>query len=87
MRVDNKDKSSRRANNLNSADTALFLSALLLVEVLRSQNVLFALNLDGEIQDTENAIAKVWKEAIDAKSGRGATITEVAESPEGPIHD
>jgi excisionase family DNA binding protein len=68
MRADNKDKDARRAQRLEKADIALFCSALLLVEVVRSQNALFALSLEDELQATENAVAKVWKEAIDAKS-------------------
>jgi hypothetical protein len=40
---------------------------MLLVEVLRSQNTLFALNLSDELQVTEEAIATVWKDSIDAR--------------------
>jgi hypothetical protein len=38
-----------------------------MVEVLRSQKSLFALGLGDDIQATEGAIAKVWKESIDAR--------------------
>ena len=71
MREDNKDKDARRAQRLDQADFALFCSQMLLVEVVRSQNALFALNLDAELQATEDAVAKVWKEAIDAKNMAG----------------
>jgi hypothetical protein len=68
MREDNKDKDARRTQLLNQADFALFCSQMLLVEVVRSQNALFSLNLDADLQATEDAVAKVWKEAIDARS-------------------
>jgi hypothetical protein len=68
MREDNKDKDARRTQLLNHADFALFCSQMLLVEVVRSQNALFSLNLDADLQATEDAVAKVWKEAIDARS-------------------
>jgi hypothetical protein len=48
---------------------------MLLVEVIRSQNTLFALSLDVELQDVESAVAKVWREAIDARS-RNAQLAE-----------
>ena len=70
MRVDNKDKDARRAQLLGQADFALFCSAMLLVEVIRTQNTLFALNLDDELQATEDAVARVWKEAIDARAAK-----------------
>jgi hypothetical protein len=75
MREDNKDKDARRVQRLKQADFALFCSAMLLVEVIRSQNTLFALSLDGELQAVENDVAKVWKEAIDARS-RNAQLAE-----------
>jgi excisionase family DNA binding protein len=70
MREDNKDKDGRRAQRLRQADFALFCSAMLLVEVIRSQNMLFVLGLDSEIQATEDAVARVWKEAIDVHGAR-----------------
>ena len=70
MREDNKDKNARRAQRLGQADFALFCSAMLLVEVIRSQNTLFALSLDNELQATEDAVAKVWKDAIDVKAAK-----------------
>ncbi len=41
---------------------------MLLVEVLRHQNELMSMSLDDEIQECENAIARVWKAAIDARN-------------------
>jgi len=64
---DTKDQDAR-AQRHAQADTALFCAAMLLVEVLRSQNTLLALDLSDEIQTAEEAIAKVWKESIDARS-------------------
>jgi hypothetical protein len=55
------------AKRRGEADTVLFCAAMLMVEVLRSQNSLFALGLGDDIQATEGAIAKVWKESIDAR--------------------
>lgn len=77
MREDNKDKESRRVQRLEQADFALFCSVMLLVEVIRSQNTLFALSLDVELQDVESAVAKVWREAIDARSRN----SQLAEAP------
>ena len=77
MREDNKDKESRRVRRLDQADFALFCSVMLLVEVIRSQNTLFALSLDVELQDVESAVAKVWREAIDAHSRN----SQLAEAP------
>ena len=77
MREDNKDKESRRVQRLEQADFALFCSVMLLVEVIRSQNTLFALSLDVELQDVESAVAKVWREAIDAHSRN----SQLAEAP------
>lgn len=68
LREDNRDKDARQAQRRAQADTALFCSAMLVVEVVRSQNTLFALNLNDELQATEEAIAKVWKESIDARN-------------------
>jgi|SRR5579863_3291395 len=68
LREDNKDKDARRTQRREKADYALFCSAMLLVEVIRSQNTLFALKLDEELQATEDAVARVWKESIDARS-------------------
>jgi hypothetical protein len=70
MREDNKDRNARRAQRLEQSDFALFCSAILLVEVIRSQNKLFTLGLHNEIQATDDAVAMVWKEAIDARSRR-----------------
>jgi excisionase family DNA binding protein len=70
MREDNKDKNTRRAQRLRQADFTFFCSAMLLVEVIRSQNTLFALNLDNEIQATQDAVARVWKEAIDTQAAK-----------------
>ncbi len=41
LREDNKDKDALRAQRREKADFALFCSALLMVEVVRSQNTLF----------------------------------------------
>ena len=62
----NKDKNTRRAQRRSQADFAFFSSAMLLVEVIRSQNTLFALNLDNEIQATQDAVA----EAIDTQAAK-----------------
>jgi hypothetical protein len=70
LREDNKDKDARRAQRREKADFALFCSAMLLVEVIRSQNTLFALKLDDELQATGDAVARVWKESIDARPTR-----------------
>jgi hypothetical protein len=67
LREDNRDQDARRTQRREQADTALFCAAMLLVEVLRSQNTLFALNLSDELQVTEEAIATVWKDSIDAR--------------------
>jgi excisionase family DNA binding protein len=74
MRVDNKDRDTRRAQRLGQADFVLFCSAMLLVEVIRSQNTLFALSLDDELQAAEDAVARVWKEAIDARAASKARL-------------
>jgi excisionase family DNA binding protein len=73
MREDNKDKDARRARRLNQADFALFCSAMLLVEVVRSENELLQLNLGDELQATEDAVARLWKAAIDAKISSAST--------------
>ena len=77
MREDNKDKEARRTQLLDQADFSLFCAQMLLVEVVRSQNALFSLNLDADLQATEDAVAKVWKEAIDAE----CSLTSKASAP------
>ena len=67
LRISEKDPSRRLADQRAEADFALFCASMLLVEVLRHQNTLMALSLDDEIQEAENAIARVWREAIDAR--------------------
>src|ERR1017187_3619258 len=68
LRVSEKDQARRLADQRAEADFALFCASMLLVEVLRHQNTLMALSLDDEIQDCENAIARVWKDAIDRRN-------------------
>jgi len=68
LREDSKDQAARRARRRSQADIAFFCAGLLLVEVVRSQNTLFALNLDDEIQAAEEAMARLWKESIDARN-------------------
>jgi excisionase family DNA binding protein len=70
MREDNKDNNTRRAQRLRQADFALFCSAMLLVQVIRSQNTLFALDLEDELQATEEAVAMVWREDTDAQAAK-----------------
>lgn len=67
LRITEKDLERRLADQRAEADVALFSASMLLVEVLRCQNTLLQLMLEGEIQECENAIARVWKDAIDAK--------------------
>ena len=66
LREDNKNADARRQQRRAKADTTLFCAAMLLVEVVRSENTLFVLNLDDEIQAAEDGMAKVWKASIDA---------------------
>jgi hypothetical protein len=68
LREDNKDQVARQAQRHRQADTALFCAAMLVVEVVRSQNTLFSLDLNDEIQVAEEAMAKVWKESSDVKN-------------------
>ena len=41
-----------------------------MIEVIRSQNNVFALNLDDELQAAEDAMAKVWRESMVARKPR-----------------
>jgi hypothetical protein len=71
LRVNEKDQSRRQTDQRAEADFALFCASILLVEVFRHQNTLMALSLDDEIQECENAIARVWRDAIDARARSG----------------
>jgi excisionase family DNA binding protein len=82
LREDTKDKDARRKHLLDQADYVLFYSQLLLVEVVRSQNALFSLNLDADLQATEDAVASVWKEAIDAKDSSTSMAAPSLRGPE-----
>jgi hypothetical protein len=68
LRVSEKDQARRLVDQRAEADFALFCASMLLVEVLRHQSELMSLSLDDEIQECENAIARVWKDAIDARN-------------------
>lgn len=70
LRITEKDQERRLADQRAEADSALFCASMLLIEVLRNQNTLLELTLDDEIQECENAVARVWKDAIDAKKPR-----------------
>jgi hypothetical protein len=71
LREDNKDPDTRRRNRQLEADTALFCATMLMIEVIREQNTLFELRLGDRAQSTQDAMAKVWQELIDArKSGQ-----------------
>lgn len=69
LRVNEKNEASRLIDQRAEADVALFSASILLMEVFRHQNSLMSLSLDDEIQECENAIARVWKNAIDARTG------------------
>jgi hypothetical protein len=68
LRVNEKDRARRLVDQRVEADFALFGASILLMEVFRHQNSLMALSLDDEIQECENAIARVWRDAIDART-------------------
>jgi Family of unknown function (DUF5677) len=68
LRVNEKDEARRLIDQRAEADVALFSASILLTEVFRHQNTLMSLTLDDEIQECENAIARVWKEAIDGRT-------------------
>ena len=67
LREDNKDTNARRTRRRAKADTVIFHAAMLLVEVIRSENTLFALGLNDDLQAAEEAMGRVWKESIDAR--------------------
>jgi hypothetical protein len=67
LRITEKDQEKRLADQRAEADIALFSASMLLIEVLRCQNTLLELMLDDEIQECENAVARVWKDAINTK--------------------
>jgi len=71
LRSSEKDQAQRLLDQRSEADLATFSASMLLVEVLRSQNTLMNLSLADEIQDCENAIALVWKRAIESRGDRG----------------
>jgi hypothetical protein len=68
LRISEKDPLRRLADQRAEADFALFCASMLLVEVLRHQNTLMALSLDDEIQGAKNAIARTWRDAMDARN-------------------
>jgi hypothetical protein len=68
LRVNEKDQASRLIDQRAEADVALFSASILLTEVFRHQNTLMSLSLNDEIQECENAIAQVWKDAIDTRT-------------------
>jgi hypothetical protein len=70
LREDNKNPDTRREQRRVEADTALFCATMLMMEVIREQNTLFGLALGDEAQGTQDAMAKVWQEQIDARKRR-----------------
>jgi hypothetical protein len=77
LREDDKDPDASRAKRHQKADYAVFCAAMLLVEVIHSENRHFAFNLGDELQDTEEAVARVWKENINRRAGSDNGTTMV----------
>jgi len=70
LRERNRAQDTLGAQHRDQADTVLFCVAMLMVEVLRSQNTLFSLGLSDDLQSSEEAIARAWKDSIDARNTR-----------------
>lgn len=70
LREDNKEPDARREQRRLQADTALFCATMLMIEVIREQNTLFGLELGGEVQSVQDAMANVWQASINARKGR-----------------
>jgi len=70
LRERNRAQDTLGAQHRDQADTVLFCAAMLMVEVLRSQNTLFSLGLSDDLQSSEEAIARAWKDSIDARNTR-----------------
>ena len=70
LREDNKNRDSRREQRRAEADTALSFAAILMIEVIRTQNTLFGLGLSDEVQSTQDAMVTVWRASSDARKAR-----------------
>jgi hypothetical protein len=70
LREDNKNRDSRREQRRAEADTALSVTSILMIEVIRTQNTLFGLGLSDEVQSTQDAMVTVWRASSDARKAR-----------------